>query len=155
NQKWDSLTTFIQVSLTDEVITSSVSSIIGENFVEEKSEIINLLKNRRDTLTSASEDYYQVINKIAFIYGSQNDDYVLIERLSDSTTSVSIFGNDFSEQSPTVNLIFKKIFYNEITDEIRVFMLKGDDNCLVTGEVDCSPLIRIIGGEGDDVFADN
>ncbi|RJP56634.1 MAG: hypothetical protein C4543_11125 [Ignavibacteriales bacterium] len=154
-QKWDSLTTFIQESLSDFVITNSVNSVMGENFVEEKSEIINLLKIRRDKLKSASEDYYEVINKVAIIYGSQKDDYVLVERLSDSTTSVSIFGDDFSGQLPAVNLIFKKIFSNEITDEIRIFMLDGDDNCLVTGEVDCGLPIRIIGGEGNDVFADN
>jgi len=152
--KWDSIAVFIQNSLTDDVIKNAVDKIPTGQLESTKEKLISQIKARRNELNNLCDDYYRLINGVADVYGTNKNDYLIIERLNNEQTSVKIFPlinqNDFvSEDS-----YFNKVFNNGITDEIRIYLLDGDDYVFIKGEVDTSPLIRIIGGEGKDTFID-
>src|SRR5206468_8728157 len=51
--------------------------------------------------------------------------------------------------------LHEKVFQNYITTELRIYLKDGDDKVIVSGTDDNSPLIRIIGGDGDDELIDN
>ena len=153
--EWDSVTTFVQSRLTDEVIEDAVNQLPKEVQDIVSDELLFNLISRRDLLFSFSDDYYNLINDVVDIYCSDKDDYIEVNRISDFETGVSYYRRDKKTGDKKDAPIYNKIFNNELTSEIRVHMLDGDDKAVIIGEVDTSPLIRVIGGNGKDEFVDN
>jgi len=153
--KWDSIAVFIQNSITDEVIERAVRRLPDEQFKISGEELISKLKYRRDNLTDVVDEYYDIVNYVADVYGTQKDDYVLVKRLNDEQTSVTIYELDKKGLAPEGRAYFHKVFSNSVTGEIRIYLLDDDDYCLITGRVNTGPMIRVIGGHGRDILADN
>ena len=151
--EWDSVTTFVVTKLTDTVIENSVKELPEEHFDIVAEEIIGKLKSRRDKLTNYSTEYYNLINKVVDIYGSDKDDIIEINRTSDSETVVNIY--DVKKKSNQKNILYNKVFDNSLTNDIRIRMLDGDDKVTIKGNVSNSPIVRVIGGDGKDIFIDS
>ncbi len=153
--EWDSVTNFVKTKLTDSLINNSVNMLPKEHVKIAGTYLANCLKSRRDLLTDYSNEYYNWINNIVEIYGTIKDDYSVINRLSDSTTQVLIYKknkkNEYHNQQP----YYSNVFYNYNCEEIRLFLLEGDDEIIVKGNVDNSPYIKVSGGDGKDSFIDS
>jgi len=147
---WDSITTFIQTNLTDSIIISSVKKMPVEWYKKTGEQLIEKLKIRRENLAQISNDYYELISKYVSIYASDKDEYSEIIRLNDKKVEVAFY-NKSKKSEP----FFHRIFDSDITSEIRIDMLGGDDSVLVRGKVDESILVRIIGGNGKDTLIDS
>jgi len=149
--EWDSTTTYIQNKLTDKVIQKAVSHLPTENYSFAADELITKMKSRRNLLKDISNDYYELINDVVDIHCSNKDDLVEVTRLNNQQTEVKVT----KRKKKNVEVLYDKIFDNNITNEIRIYLNDGDDKAIVNGEVETSPLVRIIGGEGKDKFIDN
>lgn len=153
--EWDSVTNFIKNKLTDSLITYSVHLLPKEHIKIAGEYLINCLKNRRDLLLEYSDEYYSWIHQIVEIHGTVKDDYALVNRLSDSTTQVLLYKkskkNDYINQTP----YYSNTFLNNECEEIRLFLLEGDDEIIVKGNVESSPYIKVSGGDGKDSFIDS
>jgi hypothetical protein len=154
-EQWDSVTAFVQRRLTDEVIEDAVNrlpiqvkKIVGD-------ELLFKLKSRRDQLFIFSDDYYNLINDVIDIFCSDKDDFVEVNRLSNEETEVSYYRRDKKTGEKKKAAVYQKVFKNELTAEVRIFLMNGDDKAIISGEVESSPLIRIIGGKGKDEFVDS
>jgi len=154
-EEWDSVTTFVQSRLTDEVIEDAVNrlpdavkEIVGD-------ELLFKLKSRRNQLLAFSNDYYNLINDVVDIFCSDKDDYIEVRRLNDDETEISYYRRDKKTGEKKEAAVYHKVFSNQLTSEVRIFMMDGDDKAVVTGEVETSPLIRILGGKGKDELIDN
>ncbi|MCH7770581.1 MAG: BamA/TamA family outer membrane protein [Bacteroidetes bacterium] len=154
-EQWDSVTAFVQNRLTDEVIEDAVNRLPTEVIKIVGAELLFKLRSRRDQLFTFSEDYYNLINDVVDIYCSDKDDFVEVIRLSNDETEVSYYRRAKKNGKKKDAPIYHKIFDNELTSEVRIFLMDGDDKAVVNGEVETSPLIRIIGGNGKDEFVDN
>ncbi|MCW8849275.1 MAG: hypothetical protein OQJ81_04790, partial [Melioribacteraceae bacterium] len=150
--EWDSITSKLVSKLSDKLIENSVGNLPPEHFALAGEELIEKLISRRNLLNAFSKEYYLMINKVVDIYGTNKDDYVQVDRLNDEATKVVLFNT--SKKTKTKNVIFSKIFKNNITNDIRIYLLDGDDKAVVNGEADSSPLVRIIGGDGKDTLID-
>jgi len=51
-------------------------------------------------------------------------------------------------------LLYERVFENDITKELQIYGLDGDDVFQVTGKVSKGLLVRLIGGDGKDEFID-
>lgn len=153
--RWDSVTVFIQNKITDSVIVSAVKKLPEEHFKIGGKELINKLMHRRDKLSDISQMYYKLVNKVAYVYGTHKEDFILVDRIDDSLTSVEIY--EYEDEWDVYHGVpyFSKVFENDITKEIRIYMLDDADKAVVKGSVNCSPLVRIIGGKGKDIFIDS
>jgi hypothetical protein len=151
---WDSISTVVQAKLTDDVIDTSVSKLPPEAYPIAASELSNKLKSRRDQFKNASNEFYKLVNKFADVYCSAKDDYVEVNRLDDLTTEVTVYKRDKKTGGKKGSPLYHKIFDNEITIDLRIFLNDGDDKAVVKGECDYSPLVRIIGGNGKDELID-
>jgi hypothetical protein len=151
---WDSISTVVQAKLTDDVIDTSVSKLPPEAYPIAASELSNKLKSRRDQFKNASNEFYKLVNKFADVYCSAKDDYVEVIRLDDLTTEVTVYKRDKKTGGKKGSPLYHKIFDNEITIDLRIFLNDGDDKAVVKGECDYSPLVRIIGGNGKDELID-
>ncbi len=153
-QSWDSVTAFIQSKITDNIIEYAATKMPPEIFPICATEIIEKLKSRRDKLQEASSEFYNLVNKYAEVFCSAKNDYVEVNRIDDSTTEVTVYRRDKDTGNKKGSPLFHKIFDNEITMDIRIFMNDGDDKVLVTGECNDSPVLRVVGGKGKDEFVD-
>ncbi len=150
---WDSVTTDVISNLTDEVIENALKHLPKEHYDRFSEEIIGKLKSRRNQLADYSTEYYNLINSVVDIYATNKDDIVEVERLSNKETLVSIY--DLKKKSGKKKLFYKKVFNNCLTKELRIRTLDGNDSVIISGEVDSSPLVRVLGGKGKDKLVDN
>jgi hypothetical protein len=153
--EWDSVTAFVQKRLTKEVIQDAVSRLPEEDKIFAADELLYKLNSRRDLLTGFSDDYYKLINDVVDIFCSNKDDYIEVNRISDDETEVFYYRRDKKNGDKKGDPIYHKIFNNNLTAEVRIFLMEGDDKAVINGQVDTSPLIRVIGGKGKDEFVDN
>ena len=152
---WDSVTQFVKSRLTDEVIENAVKRLPGESYQIAGEELTSKLKSRRDKLTDISNEFYDLVNEVVDIYGSSKDDLFEVNRISDSETSITVYKKNKDDGGKTSEIYYHKVFDNTKTDEFRLYLLDGDDSIVLNGEVDVSPLVRIIGGDGRDKIVDN
>ncbi len=153
--EWDSITNSVYNKLTNELIYSSVSNLPPEVYSVSSNEIKSTLIKRRDNLKEISDDYYHYINTIVDIYCGKDEDYVEVERVDNERTTVKVY-KDIKKNERTKTIpYFYKTFDNNVTDEIRIYLLDNDDLVKLTGTVDDGILIRIIGGDGADKIIDN
>ena len=151
---WDSVTTFVQNKITDNLIEYALTKLPPEIYQLSAPEIIEKLKSRRDKLAEASNNYYYLVNKYAEVFCSAEDDFVEVSRVNDSSTEVSVFKRDKETGDKKGRPLFYKKFDNEITVEIRIQMNGGDDKAFIYGKCDEGPLLRVVGGEGKDELID-
>jgi hypothetical protein len=151
--QWDSVTTAVVSKLTDSVIEDAVKQLPKKHYDLVAEEIIGKLKSRRNLFFEYSTEYYKLINEVVDIYGTNKDDIVEVERLNDKETLVYVY--DLKKNSGKKKTIYKKLFNNSLTSDIRIFTLDGDDEVIIKGEVSSSPLIRVIGGDGKDNLIDS
>jgi hypothetical protein len=151
---WDSVTAYVQFSITDEVIDSAVKRLPPEVYKICADEIATKLKSRRNNLKWASDEFYGLVNKYTDVFCSDEDDYVEVNRLDDKSTIVSVFKRDKSTGNSKGEPLFHKIFDNEVTADLRIHLNEGDDIAFVYGECSDGPVIRIVGGKGRDEFVD-
>jgi len=154
-ETWDSVTALVYNKLTDDLIEHAVKQLPKEFFEKAGEEIIAKLKSRRNKLKEFSDDYYEFINQVVDIYCTIKKDYVEIKRISNNETEVNIYKLDKDTGDKEEPLIYHKTFDNNLTEEIRIHLLDDDDKVVINGNVDESPLIRVIGGKGKDVVEDN
>jgi hypothetical protein len=151
---WDSVTYYVQQKITDEVIDNSVKHLPPEVYEICANEIASKLKSRRDNLQWASDEFYDLVNKYADVFCSDEDDYLEVNRLDDKSTIVSVFKREKSSDGGKGKPLFHKIFDNEITKDLRIHLNDGDDKAYVYGECSEAPVIRIVGGKGKDELID-
>ncbi len=152
--EWDSVTAFVQTQLSDDVIMKGIKRLPPEHYEIAGKELFFKLKRRRNDLARISYQYYRLINRVADIYLSDHKDYCEVIRVDNKSTKVIVHKRK-KDGSKDDELVFSKVFDNTITDELRIYLGEGDDFARITGEVDSSPLVRIIGGNGDDEIIDD
>jgi hypothetical protein len=152
--EWDSVTAFVHNNLTDKVIEDALKVLPKEHYELAAEEIISKLKSRRDKLYEISNEYYELVNSVVDVYASEDEDYVLLNRIDDNQTEIKVFRRDEDNDIDEHELYYYKLFDNNVTSEIRIHLLDKQDKIKLVGEVDKSPLVRIIGGNGKDEIID-
>jgi hypothetical protein len=151
---WDSIATFVQSKITDDLIDAALSELPPESYSMSVNELRDKLISRRDKFQNASNEFYELVNIYADVFCSIKDDYVEVNRLNDRSTEVIVYRKNKNTGGKKGEPLFHKVFDNEITIDIRIHLNNGDDIAVVKGECDHSPLVRIIGGKGKDVLKD-
>jgi len=154
-EKWDSVTQYIINKLNDKVIEDAVAQLPRHIYEISGREILTKLIARRDKLAEASQEYYDLIFESINIYGSGKDEYAEINRLNDNEVEVEIFRKRKKDNSGEGEPIFHRKFNRCETSEMKLELLDGDDSVKVSGDVNSSILIRIIGGRGKDKLIDS
>ena len=115
-------------------------------------EIIETLKGRRDQIAVFARKYYLEKVKKVDVLGTTEEDYFLIERYPDESVRIQIWGA--KKDGELKNKYYDRLFTAKETREIRVYGLDKDDHFELRGQARPRPLIRIIGGLGEDDYED-
>lgn len=146
--EWDSITASIYSDLNKDVINEAVINLPPEYVDIAGEKLKKDLLAKREEIFPNSKRLYNYVNEIVEIHTGTNDEFVIIDRISNDSTEISVgYKND--------PFIKNERHSNELTNEYRVYLMDGEDSVVVKGRADSSPLVRIIGGQGKDSFVDS
>jgi hypothetical protein len=152
-EDWEKEVKHIQSTLTDEVIVDGVDWLPDTVYAVMGDMIIDGVKKRRDHLMETAREYHDFLYKTVKIVGTKKENLFLIERLDDAQTKVTVY--EWKDDRTAKDKIYERLLDNEITKEIELYGIEGDDEYQVTGKVKKGPLIRLVGGIDDDVYKDD
>jgi hypothetical protein len=143
---WDSVATALQLRITDSVIRVAVYAMPVE-YHPSAPRLEALLRKRRDGLHIAANQFYQQLAARVEVHGTDAAERAEIARVNDGLMNIRLEsgGREF----------FSRQFDARETSEILVYLHGGNDTVLVTGAVQNSILLRVIGGNGTNTFADS
>lgn len=153
--EWDSVTQFVIDKLTDSLISFAVHQIPQQMYELEGNNIELKLRERRDHLKEASDEFYRLCATYVDIRLSNKNEYIEVNRVNDEIVDITVWKREKESGEKKGDPIFKRRFYTNETKEIRLYLLDGDDYAKISGEVNESIEIHIDGGEGKDEIVDN
>lgn len=165
----------VQQAITDQVIARAVSELPVEwQQAGAASKLTNVMRARRDDIVPTAMKFYQRLAEDVDLQGTEVADRVDIVRHSDGRVTVTIGPAQPPAQIATTraegdrvvteaggdvvtirDVYYERTFIPPETQEIRVYMGKGDDIAVVRGARNKSISVRVIGHEGNDVFTDS
>lgn len=151
-EDWKKAAEQIKFDLTDEAIEKAFRLLPDTIEKMGTEEIISKLKSRRYKLPEFAEKYYLFLAKEVDVVGTNKDELFLVERLSSEETRVRVWPLD--KDGDKKKKVYDRTFKTSETKEIRLYGLDGEDEFKVTGEVDRSIIVRIIGGDDKDKITD-
>ncbi len=141
---WDSIGGFLVDRLDDRVIDDAVRRLPPEIQALNAEDLARSLKARRDALPRAVDEFYRILAEKVDVRLTNADEVVTVDRSAPGVVRVAAAVPD--EPRP----FFDRRFLADETKEIRIYLSGGDDRVIVRGGD--GGLVRVIGGEGDDVF---
>ncbi len=148
-ETWLQHAKFLQDNITDEVIEKAFAKVPKEVQDETLEEIKQNLKGRRGNLLDIATRYYEYLNELAILTGTDKDDYIEVIRQGDKETRVIISRIKDGEKA---DVIVDKVFNRDITEEIWIYGLDDKDVFEVTGKGNNLIFTRLIGGQENDTY---
>ncbi|HEX6574933.1 MAG TPA: hypothetical protein VF042_08160, partial [Gemmatimonadaceae bacterium] len=143
---WDSTARSLQREITDAVIDQTIAAMPKE-YAAGSTDLIPILRTRRDSLHSVAMRYYTQLFKVADVHGTDAGEVATVNRNANGTVRVQLQSGDGSP-------FFDRTFDPADTREIRVYLHGGDDRATISGAVNTTIPVRIIGGNGTNTFTD-
>ncbi|GFZ81531.1 hypothetical protein GCM10011531_09570 [Aquaticitalea lipolytica] len=148
-EKWIEQAKFLQEHITDEVIDLAFSKVPVEVQDETLEDIKKKLKGRRGNLQDIATRYYNYLNELVILTGTDKDDYIEVTRVGDKETHIKIsriIGGEKGE------ILVDKTFNRDITKEIWIYGLDDKDVFEVSGKANNLIFTRLIGGQENDTY---
>ena len=146
---WQDAINYIKTNVTDEVIEDAFRSTLPPAlFAIDGPELIEKVKGRRDNLASLARDFYEYRSKKVDITGTDKKDLFEIECFGEDIFKISVY--DTNKRGEKENLTFERSFTADVTRELRLYGLQGDDIFRISGTNGKGLKVRIIGGLGED-----
>ncbi|MGH7509989.1 MAG: hypothetical protein ACREMZ_11010 [Gemmatimonadales bacterium] len=149
---WDSIAREFQAALTDSVIHDAVRALPEEHYTVSGAELTAALRSRRDRLVDAAREYYRLLAHQVEVHASDAADEARLTRQPGGGVELTLSRRHAAPGSG--DPYFRRRFDPRATEEIRLFMDGGDDRVVARGNGD-GPLLRILGGPGQDQLIDS
>ena len=148
-ETWLQQAKFLQENITDEVIDRAFTKVPEEVRDESLDEIKGHLKERRGNLQDIATRYYDYLNELVILTGTDKDDYIEVTRTGDMETHVKISRIIDGEKG---EVIVDKTFNRDTTKEMWIYGLDDKDVFEVSGDGRNPIFIRLIGGQENDTY---
>ncbi|MDB5203893.1 MAG: hypothetical protein JWQ27_3302 [Ferruginibacter sp.] len=152
-QEWIAIANELKSNLTDAIIDAAVRQMPPEVYPISGPDITAKLKRRRDDLPGYAETYYEFLSTDVEVTGTEKQELFEVKRLSDTETEVSIY-KITKEGEVKDKPLYKRVFYTNETNEIRLYGISGNDQYKVSGKVNKGIKVRLIGGREKDTYTD-
>lgn len=151
-QDWQQQVNYLQKNMTDEAIENAFKHWPAKVQELTADHIIHSIKTRRDNLDKIALKFYQRLSKKADVFGTDKKEIFEVDRMADGQVKVRVW--ESNKQGEKEHLFFERTFTSDVTEEIHIYGVGDKDIFKVKGEVNKSILVRLIGGQGKDVFID-
>ncbi|MEM6378797.1 MAG: ShlB/FhaC/HecB family hemolysin secretion/activation protein, partial [Bacteroidota bacterium] len=150
---WEEELVRMQGLLTDEVIENAFQTAWPQAVYDiDGPRIVETLKERRDNLRNFATAFYKKKAQAVDVIGTEEQDYFLVERFSNGDVKVRVWGA--KKDGTLKNQYYERTFKKGETKEVRLYGLGKKDRFEFKGEATDGPIIRAIGGLGEDQFQD-
>lgn len=149
---WISIADSVRAALTDDVIEEAIAMMPGPVYDLSGARIVQVLKERRAILPEIAEKYYELLAKEVDVVGSDKHEQFEVIRHDDGRTEVVV--TKIKKDGEEKRELFRRVFFPDETNEVRLYGLGGEDEFLFTGDAKAKILVRAIGGDGEDLFRD-
>jgi hypothetical protein len=149
-QTWDSLAAWIQTRISDSLLTTVVSRLPIPILEKEGKVILHILQSRRAQLLKAVEEFYKLSSEYVEIHGSNRAESVEIRRIGRHMVFVAMYDRFDNSHTP----FYQRLFHDDLTKEIRLLLLGGDDKTIIEGEESGTIKIIVDGGSGKNELVD-
>jgi hypothetical protein len=148
-EQWLKQANRFKAAVTDSVLETALLRLPKAAYDIRHEEFSRLLKARRDRIPEAAERYYNFIQEIADIRLSDKNELI---RISDADGgSMHVIVNKINKLGEISDELMNKVYPPSLTDEIRIYMGKGDDSLVLDNKTSKIKL-RIIGGAGSKAY---
>ncbi|MGS2725333.1 metallophosphoesterase [Psychroserpens sp. BH13MA-6] len=148
-EKWLEHAQFLQDNITDEVIDRAFKNVPEAVQDSTLMEIKEHLKGRRANLLDIATRYYEFLNELVILTGTDKDDYIEVQRIGDKETRVIISRIKDGEKA---DVLVDKVFHKDVTKELWIYGLDDKDIFEVTGKANNLIFTRLIGGQENDTY---
>lgn len=150
-EDWKDMADSMLITITDQDIDKAFKVLPDTVYKLSAPEIIKTLKSRRNNLPIIADKYYEFLAKNVTVVGTNKQDYFLVKRSAPDITDISVYQYKDGVKG---NLFYHRTFSRDETKQIQLYGLNSDDVFHVEGKAPGSPLLRIIGGKGNDTIVD-
>ncbi|RXJ49885.1 metallophosphoesterase [Gelidibacter gilvus] len=148
-EAWLKQAKFLQENITDDVIEKAFQKIPVEVQDSIIDDIKLKLKGRRGNLEDIAARYYDYLNELVVLTGTDKDDHFEITRLDNGLTQVKI---STLHNGAILEPFIDRTYDSNETKELWIYGLNGDDHFEVNGKGKQLIFTRIVGGQGHDVY---
>jgi hypothetical protein len=148
---WEATARRLQSALTDAVIDDAVKALPPEHYTLGGSSLRSALRSRRDHVLEAARDYYDLLARQVDVHATDAADRADLTRNADGTVELTLSAGSGADSAEPY---FKRRFDNKTTNEVRLFLDGGNDRAVVRGG-NKGPLLRVLGGDGQDKLVDS
>jgi hypothetical protein len=142
-EQWRGIADDLRSRLADGVIDEAVARLPAPHHRLDGPRLAATLKARRDGLEAMARRFYELLAREAEVHGTDQADSVRVLRDGDGSVEVAL------------GTSFRRRYRPGETAEVRVFLKGGDDHVVSEGRGETEITVRLVGGDGDDVFDDS
>jgi hypothetical protein len=147
---WKQATELALAALTDSLIDSAMRMQPVEIKGYAQPSITAKLKERKKYFEEEMMTYYRFLSKHVSVYGSDKQELFDVERSGNDSVTVTVY--KINKDGKANKTLYHRVFLAEVTKEIRLYGLGGDDQFHIHGEGGGGIVVRIIGGPGNDSY---
>ena len=144
HEQWMKTTHDFIASMTDSLLEAALLRLPEASYRISHDILIQKWKYRRRNLAGAMEEYYCFLNKTIDLVTSDKNEFVSFSDAGKSGLQVTI--NKVNKEGKIKEQLFSRIFYPEVTKEIRLYVHDGNDSIIFNDH--SSIKIRVIGKGG-------
>lgn len=155
-QDFEQIARQVQQAVSDSVIEASIMALPPEWRAETEApeRLRTTLRVRRDKLPAVAMKFYAKLASEVDIHLTNDSERADIERHPDGRVTVTVPGPADSAKKD-IRPFFQRTFLPSETNEVRVYLGKGDDTVVIRGASNDDIAVRLIGDAGADILADS
>lgn len=150
---WKQIIIELQQLLTDTTIQKALLQMPSSIYAISGKFLYNRLQQRRNNMLQFGMQYYKIINKEVTVATTDKQEVFIINKIDATKTEITI--RAINKETIQEEVIYYKIFNHAVTKQITLYGLGGNDRFFYTGKSRNKILIRVLGGDGYDLFLDS
>ncbi|OOQ59982.1 hypothetical protein BC343_27695 [Mucilaginibacter pedocola] len=148
-EDWMRITNEFVAAETDAVLEAGLRKMPVAAYNIRHDKLLAELKERRNNIPKAMDEYYRFINRLVDIRTSDKNEQVTITDGPDKGMRVLI--QKINKDGKLTDTLLNMVYKPEFTHEIRLYTLAGDDRVIVNNSSSTINL-RVVGGKGNKVY---
>jgi hypothetical protein len=140
----------VQKTITPALVSAAIKRMPAAIYQQNGSELNEALNGRVANLQKIALDYYKFLAKTVEVPASNKRELFLVSHQPAGDIDLQIF--NLKQDSSTGRTVFHRVFKAEETKEIRLYGFGSDDVFKVAGRENSPIKVRMVGGDGRDVF---
>lgn len=149
-EDWQREVKYVQNQLTDERVEQAFRKMPDTVFKLSGAELIRYFTSRRDKLEGLAMQYYKFLSINVDIPASDKKESFKVKNLDNGDVEVIV--HNINKEGKEGRLVYKRVFNQEVTRELRLFAIGGEDKFTIEGAASSSIRVRLIGSEATNQY---